>query len=680
VAVAGGEVRVLRDADGRLPLMRFLAPADEGVLRREVAGALKEAKQEGKPWHLALDELAVEGLRVALSDASFGAPIAYDVRDLRLAAKNIDTDDKAPLKFDAALRLEQGGTLSASGDARVSGREANLRARVERVNLKPLQAALATRARVVLQSGDASADAKVSYRQSGGKHALRLGGTARVDNVLVNEAVSGERLLAWKSLSAKGLALGLAPDLLRIEEARLEGLGAKIVVFKDRSTNLTNALIVAPADAGAGKAAVTTSDTEALFPLTIDRVRIADGTADFADLSLVFPFGAKVQKLNGVVDGVSTDRASRASLKVEGQVDEYGLARAEGSLRPFHPTSFMDIAVTFRNVDMPPLSPYSATFAGRRIASGKLSLDLAYKINEGKLAGDNRVQLEKFTLGEKVESPDAINLPLDLAIALLTDSDGRIDVAVPVSGDVNDPQFGYGSVIWQAIKTVIGKIVSAPFRALASLFGGGSETLESIAFDPGRAALLPPQQEKLKRVAEGLSKRPQIRLVAEGQTGTADRAALQRRDVARAVDAKLGRTPPAGGDPDPVNVADAKTQRALEAVYAERNSDEALDKFAADTAKARGKDVERANAALALIGRASADRDFYEALHKRLVETARVGDEALAQLAGERAQAVAAHMTTALAFPAARTGTRVAKTAGEAQVKLELELETAAAK
>ncbi|HEY6967398.1 MAG TPA: DUF748 domain-containing protein, partial [Burkholderiales bacterium] len=532
----------------------------------------------------------------------------------------------------------------------------------------------------VLQSGDASADVKVAYRQSGGQRSLRLGGTLRVDNVLVNEAVSGERLLAWKSLSAKGLALGLAPDRLRIEEARLDGLGAKIVVFKDRSTNLTNALIVAPADAGAGQAAVTTGDTEALFPVTIDRVRIADGAADFADLSLVFPFGAKVQKLSGLVDGISTDRASRASLKLEGQVDEYGLARAEGSVKPFHPTSFMDIAVQFRNVDMPTLSPYSATFAGRRIASGKLSLDLAYKINEGKLAGDNRVLLEKFTLGEKVESPDALNLPLDLAIALLTDADGRIDLAVPVSGDVNDPQFGYGTVIWQAIKTVIGKIVSAPFRALASLFGGGSETLESIAFDPGRAALLPPEQEKLKRVAEGLAKRPQIRLVAEGQTGPADRAALQRRDVARAVDAKLGRAPAAGGDPDPVNVADAKTQRALEAVFAERNSDEALDRFAADTAKARGKEVQRANAMLALVGSASADRAFYEALLKRLVETARVSDEGLAQLAGERAQAVATHMTSALAFPAARTGTRVAKAAGEAQVKLELELESAAAK
>jgi len=436
----------------------------------------------------------------------------------------------------------------------------------------------------------------------------------------------------------------------------------------------------APAEPGPAAAKPETSaapagDAGPPIPVAVDRVRFADGEVDFSDLSLVLPFGAKVDQFNGLVQGISSERASRATVKLEGRVDQYGLARAEGSLSPFRPKSFLDLTVTFRNVEMPPLSPYSATFAGRRIASGRLSLDLAYKINEGKLAGDNRVLLEKFTLGEKVESANAINLPLDMAIALLTDADGKIDLSVPVTGNVDDPQFGYGTLVWQAIKTVIGNIVSAPFRALASLFGGsGSEELGTIAFDAGRAVVLPPEQEKLKRVADGLAKRPQVKLVAEGQFGAADRAALQRRDVAGAVGAKLGRAPAAGADPDPVNVTDAKTQRALEALYADRNSSEALDKFAADTGKARGKEVERVNAALALVGRGSADGAFYEALLQRLNQTARVPDEALAQLAAARAQAVVAHLTTALAVPAERAGTRAAQAPGEAQVKLELDL------
>jgi hypothetical protein len=335
----------------------------------------------------------------------------------------------------------------------------------------------------------------------------------------------------------------------------------------------------------------------------------------------------------------------------------------------------------FRNVDMPPLSAYTATFAGRRIAAGKLSLDLKYKINDGQLAGENRVLLEKFTLGEKVQSEGALDLPLDLAVALLTDSDGRIDLTVPVAGNVDDPKFDYGAVVWQAVKIVLTRIITAPFRALASLFGGGSgENVEAITFDPGRAALLPPEQEKLKQVADGLAKRPQLRLVAEGQTGPADRAALQQRDVALAVGARLGRAPAApGGAPDPVNLGDAKTQRALEEVFAERNSDDALARFAADTGKARGKEVDRVNAALALLGRASEDRAFYEALLKRLNETAKVPDEALTQLAEERARAVTTHLSTALAFPAERAAARAAKAGGAALVKLELETGSAAA-
>jgi hypothetical protein len=677
VAVSGGDLSVLREKDGSLPLLKIFAASDEGALRRGLGGVAKEARAEGKPWSFALDELLVDGVQVAIADHSFGAPIAYDVRDLKLGMRGYATDGKAPVKFDAALRLEQGGSLTASGEASPAFDSAELRAKIERVNVKPVQPALATRANVLLASGEASADVKASYRKADGKHGLKLGGTLRMDNLLVNEKDTGERLLAWKALTASGLSLGLAPDHLRIAEARLVGVGAKIVVFKDRSTNLTKALVVESADASGKKVAVATRDTEVLFPVVVERVRFDGGIVDFADLSLVLPFGTKVHQLQGVIEGVSTDRKSRATLKLEGGVDEYGLARAAGSLAPFHPTSFMDIAVQFRNVDMPPLSPYAVTFAGRRIASGKLSLDLKYKIEEGKLAGDNRVVLEKFTLGEKVQSEGALDLPLDLAVAVLTDSDGRIDLAVPVSGDINDPQFDYGAVVWQAIKTVLTKIVTAPFRAIASLFGGGnSENIEAIAFDPGRAVLLPPEQEKLKHVAEGLAKRPQLKVVAVGQTGPADRAALQRREVALAVSTRLGRTPAATDSlSDPVNLSDARTQRALEAIFAERNSDEALVKFAAETGKARGKDVERVNAALALIGRASEDRAFYEALLKRLNETAKVPDEALVQLAEERARTVAGHMTKTLGFPAERTGARTAKAVGEPQVKLELEAE-----
>ena len=683
VTVTGGAIRAVRDKSGAVPLLDDLAGRDAGLVRREVGDTVERAKAEGRAWRVVLDALEVSGTRLALSDLGFGEPVAYDGQNLRARLNGFQSDGKKPVKIDASLDFAQGGSLAASGVLQTNGEAFNGRVKVTQFNLKPLAPVLASRVRAQLVSGELSAEIKADYRARGGRHELRAAGPLSIDNVLLNESGTGEQLLGWKRLALSGMQLGLAPNGLTIEEARLSGLGAKIVVFKDRSLNLAKAVIPDPGAASPLRAAdappreaVTTADLEPLFPVTIERVTVENGAVNFSDLSLVLPFAANVTELGGTVQGIGTDRVSRASVRLEGRVDQYGLARVSGSLRPFRPTAYLDFGVTFRNVEMSPLSPYTATFAGRRIASGRLSLDLQYKINEGMLAGDNKVVLQDLKLGERVDAPGAKDLPLDLAVALLTDSEGKIDVSLPVSGNVNDPQFSYGQVVWQAIANLIGRIVTAPFRALGALFGG-AENLDSIAFDPARAALLPPEREKLKRLAEGLAKRPQLRLVVEGQHGPADRKALQEYDVERAVAARLGRPVAVGVVPEPANVTDAKTQRALEGLFIERQSEQALQQFVAESGKARGKPVERVNPALALVGRASADRDFYEALLKRLIEAAPVPEDTLSRLAADRARAVSDHLTKVLAVAAARVATRSAT--GAPQVKLTLEAPQATA-
>ena len=676
IAVKGGAVKVVRNPDGAVDLIDRLQGSDAGLVRREVTGALKEAQAEGRPWRLAVDSLEVAGIRVPIVIQGHAEPVLYDGQDLRARMTGFRSDGDDPVTVEASVRIAQGGSVAASGVLRLSGDELTSRIKVDGFPLTPLQPLLVNRVRAVLASGELTADLKADYRVRGGKREIRASGSARIDNARLNDATSGERLISWKSFAANGVKLSLSPDDLKVDETRLTGLDTSVVIYKDRSVNLVKAIELesgASGSAPSAAAAPVVAEREAPFPVTVGRVLFEKSEVDFADLSLVLPFAAKVQDLEGTIQGVSSDRASRATVRMEGRVDEYGLARVNGSLRTFQPRSFLDLNVTFRNVDMPPLSPYSATFAGRRIASGRLALDLQYKINDGQLAGDNRVVLEKFTLGERVESPGALDLPLDLAVALLTDSDGRIDIAVPVRGDVNDPQFSYGHVIWQAITNLLTRIVTAPFRALASLFGGANaEQLGDIVFDPGRAALLPPEREKLKRVGEGLARRPQLGLVAEGQYGPADRAALQRQDIELAVASALGRASAPGQQPEPVAVSEAKTQRALEALFVERNSEQALAEFVAGVEKTRGKPVTRVNAALALIGRGSSDQAFYEALLQRLNETARVPDTALRELAAERARAVVEHLSTVLSVPAARAEALSAGAPGASQVKLTL--------
>jgi len=678
VAVTGGRARVIRDKDGNLRVVEMFR-AREGSKPRPAAAGSRKAGTEGQGWSASLDALDVSGVSVSLADRSFDPAVAVDLVNIKAGLKNLHTGGKTPVGFEAALQVKQGGTVRASGSFGVDGRRAAASVKVERVSLKPLQPVVARYTSVRLESGDVSTAAKLDYRAGASGPELRVTGAAALDNLLVNESASGERLLSWRAIAADGVSFSLEPDRLRVEEVRLIEPGAKIVIFKDRSVNLVKALqpqavtvsdtpAAAPAapprveaaGPAAEQAGGQAAPAAAPFDIAIGRVRVENGIVDFADLSLVLPFAAKIEEFQGTATGISSDPASGAALKLEGRVGEFGLARVDGTLKPFQPKVFTDLGVVFRNVEMSPLSAYSATFAGRKIASGRLSLDLRYKIENSKLAGDNKVVLEKFTLGEQVEAPGALNLPYDLAIALLTDADGRIDIAMPVTGNVDDPQFSYGHLIWQAIATVVTNIISAPFRWLAQLFGGSGESPETIAFEPGRATVQPPEREKLKRVADALGKRPQLKLVVEGQFGEADRAELRSRDVATAIAGKLGRAPAAGATPEPVNPLDAKTQRAMEVLFAERNSGQALSQFVADTEKARGKPVQRVNPALAFVGRGSADVAFYEALLKRLNDTARIPDGAPEQLADARARAVAEYLVKDLAVPAARVAAKSA--------------------
>ncbi|MCC6610210.1 MAG: DUF748 domain-containing protein [Burkholderiales bacterium] len=662
LAVRGGGTKLTRDAQGGIDLVEVAST--RGKLRRSVAEAGAATKAEGAPWRFRLDALDLREFRISLADRSVEPAIGYDLTDVSATLKNLSSDPRAPVAFDVALAVAQGGRFSGAGSFTADGSSAEARVKLAALNLAPLQPAVARVAALELKSGNLSASATLQYRAAKSGPRLQAKGALGVAGLRVNEADTGDRFLAWKTLSVNGASFELAPDRLAIAEVRLVEPEAKIVVFKDRSVNLATVVKAraGATEAGAGAAGKGAGSTEAsvgateagagateavaapaeTFPVTVERVRVQGGTVDFADLSLVLPFAARITDLAGSATGISSDPASRAEMAFEGEVAPSGLARVSGAIRPFAPKQFTDLRAEFRNVAMTPLSPYTATFAGRTIASGSLTLDLGYKIENGQLLGDNKVLLDKFTLGERVEAPGALQLPLDLAIALLTDANGRIDVAVPVRGDVDHPEFSYGHLVWQAIVTVIKNIVTAPFRALGALLGGDAEKLDAVAFDPGADRVLPPELEKLKQVAGALQKRPQLKLIVEGRydaalDGEALRADKVRRELAAAEGVKLE----PGEAPGPVAFDAAKTQVALEKLMGARAGERAMAEFQAGFEQRVGRKAARVNRALALIGKGSADREFYEALYARLVALHPLDAAELEALAKRRATAVA---------------------------------------
>jgi len=607
-------------------------------------------KQTGQepPWKASLDQLAINSFRFGVTDQA--SKIAYTLRDLTATMKDLGHSTQ-PMAFDLKADIEEGGEAALHGTVSQKGDRIEAQAHIARFSLKPLDALVDRDAAVALVSGNLSADVHLLRTQNEQQQAaLTLDGDASINDLLLKEDDTGDRLLAWKEATISGLALSLNPDRLTIREVRMQEPGTKIIIFKDKSLNLAK-LRKQNTQQQPKPAGQSGKEDQKPFPVAVDRVRLENGVVDFADFSLVLPFATRIHQCRGSANSISNEPASRTSLKFEGRVGEFGQAKASGSLIPFEPKRFTDITVLFRNVTMAHLSPYTATFAGRAIASGKLNLDLEYKIKDSELAGKNSVVMENFTLGDRVESPTAMDLPLDLAIALLTDSQGKIDLAVPINGNVDHPEFSYGNVVRQAIFNLLSKVATAPFRALASLFGSGVKNPDVVLFEPGLTNLTPPEQEKLKAVSGMLDKKKQLVLTVHGGFDPAlDGIALKTAHIRQALAKKLGEKISVDEEPGPVALDNGKTQRALESLA----GDEGLKTALAEYEKITGKKAKRVNPALALIGKGSEDRDFYQALFAYLVKTAPLPQTELERLGEQRGKAIAQELTGRAGAEAAR--------------------------
>jgi hypothetical protein len=321
-------------------------------------------------------------------------------------------------------------------------------------------------------------------------------------------------------------------------------------------------------EATTGTNADTNADTAAVtaalpVTLTIGRIQVANGASHFTDLNLPIPFAADIRELAGTAEGFSAPSSQPIEFILEGNVDEYGLVQLDSSFNPFAITEQSRIELQFRNLDLPPLTPYVIKFAGREIASGNMDVDLSYLMEAGQLTANNQVVLRDLSLGARVEHPDAMDLPLDLAMALLKDSRGVIDLEVPVSGDVNSPEFNLGPAIRRALTNVLTNLVTAPFRLLGSLVGGQEDDISNIKFQAGRAALAPPERQVLDQLRQALAQRPELVLELPLLAGEADRQALQESLMIEKVNARIEELP------DQESSLTDRRLAALEALYLE---------------------------------------------------------------------------------------------------------------
>jgi hypothetical protein len=593
----------------------------------------RPGKPAAAPWRVTARNIELKRFAANLADARQTPAAALTLDAIDASLTDVDTAGSAP----AQLRLSAqagAGRLALSGKLGLGDGAGDLALKADSLPLQPVQPYLAGIGRLALASGTLSADGRLRLAGKGTGPMLSYTGSAALNGVAVDQTAPREHFLSWKAMQAEDMRLQLSPNQLYIGQLRLDGPVGELLIAQDGSVNVAQVLqqdkaAKQEATAASAKqppaAAEAKADGADSFPVTISRLRVTNGTLTFADFSQQPQFSTRMREFSGVMTGLSTVPGRRARLKFDARVADYGEARIEGSMNPFKPAYATDVRMDFRNVDLHALSPYVVRFAGYQVDSGTLSMDLHYQVKESRLVGDNRFVLDKVQLGKKVESEGALDLPLELALALLRDENGVINIGVPVSGDLQNPQFSFGAVVRHALGNVLRNIVSAPFRALASLlkFGGG-EALDTINFDPGSASLSPPQRQKLDKLARALAQRPGVKLLVHPALNPQeDASALRALALRREVLTKIGVKLDAGEDPGPVNTASPRVQRAIAALAAERLPD------------ARSLKPPAGMAADA----------WHDQLLERLVAVEPLAQDALAALQRERGEAVRAALT-----------------------------------
>lgn len=669
-----------------------LQKANEKVVRpkSQAAGKAPPAPAE-KPWRIALKEAQLGEFAVDFEDRRRSPALALGLDAIGVQVTGFDSGSSRPIQVALKARVRSGGDIEARGKVSADLPSADLQVKLARIALAPVQPFVSDFALLHLAGGSVSAAGRLRYGEQG-KDAAKLAytGSLSIDGVQFQEGASRRPFLSWASISSGDIVATLESNRVDIGELRVDKLVGKVIIAEDRTINLLDVLKKPGGEAAPGTQAAAPPGAQKdadPFPVTIARVRVSDGTLEFADLSLRPQFGTRMHELKGVITGLGTDMTRSAQVQLDARVDTYGSAKIRGRISALRPQRSTDIALEFRNLEMTALSPYVEKFAGYRIAAGRLALDLSYKLRDGKLEGQNKIVLNKIELGEKVNSPGALDLPLELAIAILKDSDGVIDIGVPVSGDLNDPKFDYGAVIGKAIGNLFASIITAPFRALGALFGGGEKEIDTIAFEPGSDALAPPERQKLVSVARALKERPTLMLkVSPTYAPKADTAALKSYAVRADIVRRMGMEQRAGEDPGPLDAANPRVQKAVEAAFGERYAPAVFAELKSRAAQASAVPSEATMAATPAEGadvptQVKAQRMFYRGLIDRLIHDAPVTEQTVLQLATRRSEAIVRELTTVGGVPAARSAPgEPRKAEGEDLRVVELKLELGVAK
>lgn len=530
VKLAKGTVAVSREADASISALSLLAAQPKPAAgtpppappRKKTTG-----REEIKPFSYLVKQINVNGLNVSFKDKSFQEPPVFNLRNIRLTTGNLSGPkfSPMPLRFDAtygsATPLKALGTLTPQ-PFRYKGTLS-----FNRLPIRDFEDYVPDNVNIFFVGGTLDSNMRLDVGlDKAGKPTGSFSGNAGLRGFHAVDTVQEEDLLKWESLQLDQIKGTIAPLSLTIRQIALNDVYSRIAVRKDGTLNLQNLVTKPkPQETVAVNTTQTVSSSQAK-PATIaaappppqiriDELTVQDGTMAFSDVHLPQQFKTTFYKLGGRVTGLSSEMNQFADVDLRGSLENHSPLLIKGRINPLRDDLFVDITISFKDIELSPASPYSGTYLGYVIDKGKLFLDLKYHIENKQLKAENKIFVDQFTFGQSVPSNKATSLPVRLGVALLKDRNGEIHLDLPVTGRTDDPKFSIWGVVWQVVVNLFVKAATSPFALLSSMMGS-SEDLSSATFAFGSSVLAPSEQQKLLTLAKGLNDRPGLKVEIKG--------------------------------------------------------------------------------------------------------------------------------------------------------------------
>ncbi len=615
------KVDAKRYKDGKLNLENLVVAYPEKKKK-------KSEKSQEKALTFLLKKFLVADTEIVFEDNFLEKRVKNRIQNIAFRANNISLEEGTWFDYRVSMLVNKKGKISSRGKVKHTPLQQKGRFSITNLGLVPLTPYLQESSYVAIEDGRVSLKGKVSYAPSKKSPDVRVESSFLLESLFINNSKDKTTLLSVNDVKTDHFTLELSPNRFYINELDVNSFYVNALIDQNRTMNFQKLM-----KKGKNTTPSKQKEKSEPFPVKVLKVNVKLGSAKFADYSIPLHFSTHIHNLNGVLYSLSNVKKETTYVDIVGDVNEYGSTSLRGSFDGSDPFLYTDLAFSFKNLDMHSLSGYSASFAGHEIDDGRLYLDLGYEILNSELLGSNSIIMKKVVLGKEIEDENVTILPLGFVFGLLEDSDGVIDIDMPVEGNVDNPDFKYGALVLSTIGGLVAKAVTSPFKFLGKVMGFDAEAIEFVLFEPARTVISPPEREKLDQVYKIMLKKPKISLAIRGSYDEVlDTNTLK-------IDALINRVMKKSGIKNREDHESAMSTSLLEDIYEDMRDDDYLDRLQEELEKEDSKDF---------------DHRYHNKLLEHCIEIQPIAKSTLLALAESRADAMVNYLVKERGIAASR--------------------------